>query len=78
MSFSSLENILNCQAEYSLITDISVEKFNECLIEKHCPISKFALKIRKQKVLSNWYMKYRSWIGGHYKENRIEKSLVGG
>ena len=31
--FSSLQTILNCQAEYPLETDISVGKFNECLIE---------------------------------------------
>ena len=33
--FSSLQNILNCQAEYALKskTNISVGKFNECLIE---------------------------------------------
>ena len=39
--FSSLQNILNCQTEYPLKTVISVRKFNECLIEKHSPISKF-------------------------------------
>ena len=33
LKFSSLQNILNCQAEYPLKIDISVEKFNECLIE---------------------------------------------
>ena len=31
--FSSLQNSLSCQAEYPLKTNISVEKFNECLIE---------------------------------------------
>ena len=31
--FSSLQNSLSCQAEYPLKTNVSVEKFNECLIE---------------------------------------------
>ena len=30
---SSLQNLLYCQAELPLKTDISVEKFNECLID---------------------------------------------
>ena len=32
-NFSSLQNILNCKAENPLKTNISVEKFNECLIK---------------------------------------------
>ena len=32
-NFSSLQNSLSCQAEYPPKTNISVEKFNECLIE---------------------------------------------
>ena len=39
--FTSLETILNCQAEYPLKTYISVEKLNEGLIQKPCLISKF-------------------------------------
>ena len=38
--FSSSQTILNCQAEYRLKKDISVEKFNECHIEQHGQISK--------------------------------------
>ena len=39
--FSSLQNILNCHKEIPLKTDVSVKKFNECLIELLCPIAKF-------------------------------------
>ena len=41
MPFFFITNHFNCQAEYSLKTDISVGKFNECLIEEHFQISRF-------------------------------------
>ena len=54
MAFSTLQNILNCQAEYAFKKDISVTKSKECLLEKHYLIFKFfSQKPRNRKFYPN-------------------------
>ena len=61
--FISLQYSLNCQVEYPLKDDISVEKLNECLIEKHCPIPKFCSQnyVTESLIQLVYVMKEMEW-----------------
>ena len=63
--FSSLQNIVNCQAECPLKTDINVEKFNECLIDFLVLIS----KLGNRKLNSTGICNEGTGLVGVHKDN---------